>query len=217
MLKKFFCSIVVLSMLCSLAFVPTSAVGVNEVPDNTQEQIEETLSVVFDYLNNQSPLSLGHLENRIYNIPVGEETVVVSVRNEQVQTGRGANYEEYPIQKNTSYTYTLTINKIHSGSGSIVCKVYYNVGEIFTGFTDVYRLLVIDATATVTPPNFYSIRSSGTAINHNWDNTPIGEVATVANFSSSILSDFSYMVEIDLASLEGSIIRVTYKYGSFNN
>ena len=102
MLKKFFCSIVVLSMLCSLAFVPTSAVGVNEVPDNTQEQIEETLSVVFDYLNNQSPLSLGHLENRIYNIPVGEETVVVSVRNEQVQTGRGANYEEYPIQKNTS-------------------------------------------------------------------------------------------------------------------
>ena len=211
------CTIIVLSMLCTLTFVPTSAAATNELPDDAQEQIEKTLSTVFDYLNSQSFMSLGHLENRSYNIPVEERIVVVNVRNEQIQIGRGAGSEYYPIQKNTSYIYTLTINDIHSGSGSIVLKVNYDVGGTFSTYDDVYKLLVKDGTITVTPPTFYSVRGSAVEINHDWDNSNVGKLVAVTGFSSVVLKDFDFLIELTLISTEGSKIHARYTYGPFND
>lgn len=35
--RKALCTIIVLSMLCTLTFVPTSAAATNELPDDAQE------------------------------------------------------------------------------------------------------------------------------------------------------------------------------------
>ncbi len=206
MMKKLSSYLVLLSMLCSLSLIPALASDVND----TQEQINETLAEVFEYLNSQS-FSLLQFEDRTYTIPVNNETVTVHVTNEQLQPKtRGSFIDYYPIKPNSPYVFTATIDDFYLGSGSVVLKVSYNVLDPYPyPDDDMYKLAITNASISATPPTGYSIGPNATSFDNRGDSS-VAFAYGFVDFTSPSLKDFTFTINLRLTSIQDSKLAVQY-------
>lgn len=197
--------------------LPNFAAAANTEPgtyDAEKEQIANTLEVVFEYLNTQT-LSLSKLEDQVHYLSVDGETVVVSIKNEQVSNERKTDYSTYDIVSGQSYTYTLTINNVYNYSGKVIFKIYYDVGK--PAGTDnlsstLYKITLTDATISATAPSGFSKGDSDTYIDSSQDDSTTGEATAYIEFTRTVLSDITVDISVSCGTVPNGRIMFKYSY-----
>jgi len=185
-----------------------------EITDDIKEEIDETLAAVCTYLNNET-ISLAQRENKVYNIPVGEKIVTVSVENEQLQNERNIGLDYYDVVANSSYKYTLTINNLYKGSGKIVFKLNYDTGDAVgtSGITaSMYKLTITKATISATAPTNYDLYDSGTFIDHDFDNSTAMRATGYATFRKTFLPQVGFNLLVEGGTSGNDKVQIRYSY-----
>ncbi len=185
-----------------------------EITDDIKEEIDETLAAVCTYLNNET-ISLTQRENKVYNIPVGEKIVTVTVKNEQLQNERNIGLDYYDVVANSSYKYTLTINNLYNGTGKIVFKLNYDTGDAVgtSGITaSMYKLTITKATISATAPTNYDLYDSGTFINHDFDGSTAMRTTGYATFRKTFLPQVGFNLLVEGGTAGNDKVQIRYSY-----
>lgn len=201
------------AMCCTLFSAPvlaaeTGGSGPN-VSDVASEQLDETLRAVSDYLNDQA-VSLNHFDEKVYNVPVGDEFVTVTRTTEQVQRSRGFGRDTlYDVVANRSYVSSITIDAGSFG-GKIWMKIYFDTGN---AIGNRYSLRIVSATFVVNWSDF-DITNAATAIERSYDNTTHGEVGGFCDMRSPTTGvTQELLARAVMDSHSGNKIIVDYTYG----
>lgn len=213
--RKFLSKIIAFILCCTM--LPNFAAAANTEPDTydvEKEQIAATMEAVFEYLNTQT-LSLSKLENQVHYLSVGDETVKISINNEQISKERKVGLDGYDIVSGKSYVYTLTIDNIYNLSGKVIFKIYYDVGKP-AGTDDlsstVYRITLTDATISATAPSGFSKGDSDTYIDSSQDNSTTGEATAYIEFTRTLLSDITVDISVSCGTVPNERIMFKYSY-----
>lgn len=198
-------SLMAISMMATTAFAA-------EV-ESTDIEVEQTLDVVFDYLNNQEIL-LGPQDSVEYEIPVGENLVSVTIENTPIAPyGIVLEDNYYDVEWGVSYINTTTINNFHSNSGKIVFKVYYYCwGNDEPGKVR-YRLTPTDVTMDVTDPSGCTLIDSSAWYDPAW--TISGAIFAYGNAEFDRiwpLSNYVFDLKVSIISYDEGYVLVRYQY-----
>lgn len=200
------------AMCCTLFSAPvlaaeTGGSGPN-VSDVASEQLDETLRAVSDYLNDQ-PVSLNHFDEKVYNVPVGDEFVTVTRTTEQVQRSRGSDRDTiYNVVANRSYVSSTTIDAGSFG-GKIWMKIYFDTGN---AIGSCYSLRIVSATFVVNWSD-YDIINAATAIDRSYDNTTHGAVGGFCDMRSPATGlTYELQARGRMGSVPGNMVIVDYTY-----
>lgn len=158
---KKFVSLLLAVMCVTGMMVPAHAA--NDIDNATQQELNETMSIVMDYLNDHQDISLERGVVQEYEVPIAEDQYVnVTVRNEQVPTTRsggasGFDRNKYDVVEGMSYDYTLTISNFYLFSGKIIYKVNYTVKD---RVDPCFHVKINSVNISATPPATFSLIST---------------------------------------------------------
>lgn len=185
MKKRFLVCLMAIIMAVSALSVPTFAVEAK----TEEDELEQTLKTVFSFLNSQET-HLQPSERVDYEIPVGENTVLVTVENQLVKQARTPTYGQDTfggIRINNSYVYKLTIKNFYSGSGVIMYTIDYHVWRTDDPNTVPFRLTPDKVAIDVTPPSGCTLVSSYASVNPEYLMTSMIETYGDVEFKTAFL------------------------------
>lgn len=209
-------SLVLAMIMCLTLCVPAMAGEAGEgstlVQSDTSSQFDETLKTVFEYLENQS-VPLDRFSEKVYNIPVGEGYVTVTMTTEQVQRNRYPGRDiVYNVVANSSYVSTLHIDSHLPLGGQIWYKVYFDTGDVWEPGTAKYKLRIVSVTFVVRVPDFVAT-DYATSIDRSYDNMPAGISAGVCKIQSSTTGLIrEIQVRSVMSSMSNGTVIVDYTY-----
>lgn len=197
--------------VCLLSFnltaVAATLTNENTILNDPQAQVNKTLSIVFEYLNNLPDIQIGESFVKSYIIPINkEQSVTATVENKEIVTSRSLE----PHNPNSSYTYTVTLSNIYAGSGKIVHKVYYDT----KGYIDNSTVLTVDATnvttSSVAPDNW---SKTGSVAYLDTEYPTLIETSSFNQFKRNGYKDINFYIFTSIAPHKDSKLMVDYYTG----
>lgn len=190
-------------MSFNMSVVASSVTEENIVLIDEQSQLDETLDIVFEFLNKQPVIKIGTLVDSNYTIPINEGySVNVNIENKEVPKGRAS----FPSEANKNYKYSVTISNIR-GSGTVVHNVHYSTGDYYDG-TTILTLSVRDVTVSYIAPDKWTTKSSSNKVLE--DTTGYNKTSSVTVFERSFYSDENVTIIVSMSSSTDSNLLIDY-------
>ena len=179
-----------------------------------QDELDNTMSIVVEYLNNQiGDINLLKENTHTYNIPIKDgHSVDVELSIKEVPVlpiYRSCGQDDYTIETNKTYTYTLNLKKLDAVlGGSVTLSVEY---KTYTNDSGIICIKYKTSSIRVTPPQGYAVKSKDS---FSTDSAAlIFKTSSYVTFETPVFSVFvSSYIDAEFISFGSGDLRVKYEH-----